>query len=349
MKRLFPLFYSVLLALLSSCSSETFNDKYSSGVVMTVSGFYQTITIGNTTVWVTIDEDNNNSMFFHDEPIYCKAYGTGFFVDKNGLIATNAHNINPWYDYNEDSIKNVVKNVFLQKKDEAQKEIDANNKQIAALDAKKILCQDESIDQAEAMAAINRFDDEIERYRRKNENGYKAIIKLDSLLQQPISLGYDLSIHIIYNGDVVESEKDLYECKVYRTDNAHDLALIKLADDEETPKECAVLEIEEASSDNGVIEVDDVVYMIGFNDGVDLGETKEGYKSQMTRGYVSQLTDETEFLYSIPTLNGSSGSPILNKDGKVVGVHHAGYALKQGFNSGIYSKWLKKLLRPLGI
>ena len=55
------------------------------------------------------------------------------------------------------------------------------------------------------------------------------------------------------------------------------------------------------------------------------------------------------FLYSIPTLNGSSGSPILNKDGKVVGVHHAGYALKQGFNSGIYSKWLKKLLRSLGI
>ena len=116
MKRLFPLFYSVLLALLSSCSSETFNDKYSSGVVMTVSGFYQTITIGNTTVWVTIDEDNNNSMSFHDEPIYFEAYGTGFFVDKNGLIATNAHNINPWYDYNEDSIKNVVKNVFLQKK-----------------------------------------------------------------------------------------------------------------------------------------------------------------------------------------------------------------------------------------
>lgn len=199
------------------------------------------------------------------------------------------------------------------------------------------------------MAAINKFDDEIERYRRKNENGYKAIIKLDSLLQQPISLGYDLSIYIIYNGDIVESEKDLYECRVYRKDDFHDLALIKLADDEETPKECAVLEIEEASSDNGVIEVDDVVYMIGFNEGEKLGETKEGYKSQMTRGYVSQLTDETEFLYSIPTLNGSSGSPILNKDGKVVGVHHAGYAFKQGFNYGIYSKWLKKLLRPLGI
>jgi len=48
-------------------------------------------------------------------------------------------------------------------------------------------------------------------------------------------------------------------------------------------------------------------------------------------------------LYSIPSLGGSSGSPVFDKSGKLVAVNYAGFNTTQSFNYGILAKYLKTL------
>ena len=59
---------------------------------------------------------------------------------------------------------------------------------------------------------------------------------------------------------------------------------------------------------------------------------------------MSQQPDEDRVMYTIPVLNGSSGSPVLNLWGELVAVNFAGVDGKQGFNFGIPLKQIRKFL-----
>ena len=87
--------------------------------------------------------------------------------------------------------------------------------------------------------------------------------------------------------------------------------------------------------------------MIGFNQGTEIGTTEDGLKNQLTQGTVSQTPDNNKVLYSIPTLPGSSGSPIIDEWGNLVAINFAGIENTQSFNYGILSKHLKKLIKSL--
>lgn len=49
-------------------------------------------------------------------------------------------------------------------------------------------------------------------------------------------------------------------------------------------------------------------------------------------------------LYTIPSMPGSSGSPIFDVYGRVIGVNFAGYLETQSFNFGIQPKQIKNFL-----
>jgi V8-like Glu-specific endopeptidase len=83
--------------------------------------------------------------------------------------------------------------------------------------------------------------------------------------------------------------------------------------------------------------------MTGFNLGPALAITKEGVKSQFNNGTISQKTED-RLMYSIPALPGSSGSPVINRQGQLVAINYAGLNGTQGFNYGIRVKHLKNLL-----
>ena len=85
------------------------------------------------------------------------------------------------------------------------------------------------------------------------------------------------------------------------------------------------------------------LFMTSFNLGPTLALTKEGIKSQFNSGSISQRTNE-RIMYSIPTLPGSSGSPVVNLQGQLVAINYAGLNGTQNFNYGIRVKYLKELI-----
>ncbi len=84
--------------------------------------------------------------------------------------------------------------------------------------------------------------------------------------------------------------------------------------------------------------------MIGYNAGIQLANTSQGIKAQLTRGNVSQEPDDNRLLYTIPTLSGSSGSPVVDEYGNLVAVNFAKVSDTQNFNFGIVAKRIKEFL-----
>jgi V8-like Glu-specific endopeptidase len=86
----------------------------------------------------------------------------------------------------------------------------------------------------------------------------------------------------------------------------------------------------------------DKLTMIGFNLGPALALTEEGILSQCTSGMISQERENC-YMYSIPSLHGSSGAPVLNQKGELVAINFAGLSATQNFNYGIKVKYLSEL------
>lgn len=86
------------------------------------------------------------------------------------------------------------------------------------------------------------------------------------------------------------------------------------------------------------ITVNEPLYMIGYNAGIQLASTSQGIKAQLTSGNVSQESDGVRLLYTIPTLGGSSGSPVVDEYGNLVAVNFAKVSNTQNFNFGIVAQ-----------
>jgi S1-C subfamily serine protease len=143
---------------------------------------------------------------------------------------------------------------------------------------------------------------------------------------------------------------DFSECVALKKANEDeiDLAIIQLKN-KRTP-----LNIKYTFSLNNDIKLEkpnlnDNVYMIGFNHGISLANTGNGIKSQFTQGTITQDPDINRILYSLPTLPGSSGSPIIDKWGNLIAVNFAKTSDFQGFSFGIPSIKLTALYNDSSI
>ena len=173
-----------------------------------------------------------------------------------------------------------------------------------------------------------------------------------------IEIHQTYSVSIAYNGTRAEADSGFYDCTLIAENEDADLALLQL-DGKKTPEGKHIFEVTDGDplSDYSLTDKlgkfvgndkNSELIMIGFNLGPVLAQTSQGLKAQVTTGAVSQ-EDDNRLMYTIPALHGSSGSPVVNRKGELVGVNFAGLDMTQNFNYGIKVRRLYDLMEKGGL
>lgn len=360
----FQLLMGLVLLLLTSCggsksterqklSPEQIESKFASGVVLIKNSYYYTLSFngGKAFYFTGLDKDGDpeNLTLEPSELTPATAFGTGFIISKDGLIATNSHVASPSVDIA--SARSSIMNFFRSMANEWTREINDINEKLGILQLAII-----SADSYSYKRQYQQMYDELVKERDSTQEAVNAVHSLGGM-------DYDAILHtdlgIAYNDTHVTNMSDFHSCVTVADDPSHDLAIIQLKD-KTTPEGKHIFKIpkgknssnSEEENENGNskqkgVKVGKKLFMIGFNLGPTLALTNQGVKAQVTSGEVSQNTDDSRIMYTISTLHGSSGSPIIDEYGKLVAINYAGLDITQNFNYGIKARHLKKLLNKL--
>lgn len=315
-------------ALLSSCnktmSQEELNDKVSSGVVLIFNSYYYSITFPNgEELFFTSIEDGKLADLTDDEEAIKNASngssGTGFFISEDGLILTNRHVARPEVD--DEELKDVLKGLKRYLKTMYSESMD------------KLATQYEQYEGNSAMQAkcVELYKD----YKKARE-------EIDDMDMNEVEVTTHTEIYVAFNDSHIVKLEDLTKCDIIAVseDEKVDLAMIQLKDGE-TPEGSYIFKLKDKEEE---LTMDEKLYMIGYNKGLTISKTVQGIRSQIYSGNITQKGDGEKILYSIPSLPGSSGSPVVDEYGNLVAVNFAGFTGTQNFNYGIPSNRVREFL-----
>lgn len=344
----------VFSVLVCSCMNDARKDAenvYATGVVLIRNTGYYTVKLDNGMAFYfsgfSDDGKLENLVADEDSVKGYEFYGTGFFVSADGKIATNAHVVTPPVSY--DDVKGNLNAVLDEMRDDMMNEYEDYKRQA------------EEVKQESLKKIMSGSDYSVERelysmIQERMARCLKLYDELESITVSDIEITQTYSIGVAYNGTYAESDSDFYDCNLIAESEDVDLALLQL-EDKNTPKGRYIFNVVDGDplSDYTLFEKvsrfvgDDKnseLLMIGFNLGPVLAQTSQGLKAQVTTGAVSQ-EDDNRLLYTIPALHGSSGSPVVNRKGELVGVNFAGLDMTQNFNYGIKVRRLYDLMKKV--
>lgn len=336
-----------------------------SGVVLVLNKFYYEVSMpsGQKLYFTGIDKDGDLEGFTADEQEVKQhpgmLNGTGFFISDTGMLLTNRHVAATEIDEKQlhANLQRIVRAVIMQCAYASQQleiqydQLEQQRQQliaysqvhgtVPAAEMQQILTEQARLKQLyeQVMTTAQRM--------RYNTN------------LSDINLRVVCEIGISYDGVKVQSPADFLQrnpCQIVKISdkNDADLALLQLKS-KKTPANAHVFTFAGEGNkkffngDEGEekLRIDQQLYMIGYNAGLVLATTEKGISAQMTSGRITQTPDGDRVLYSIPTVQGSSGSPILNEWGNVVAVNFAKLAGSDNFNFGIPVSRVREFLKDV--
>lgn len=318
--------------------------EMSSGIVLILNTSYYEMKLSNGTSWyfTSIDEKTGEleNLAFSEEDIkVTRSTGTGFFISEDGMIATNNHVVTG--DVTEKTAKRNLKSLLKSLKTSAAEKYNSlkeyDGKLIEQMQYKAVNGLDYSSEYAES--------NKVETAMKQYASLYNEVADIDVSDTELIPHNF---VGVAYNDTYVSGYSDFIECVVKDTDPEHDVAIIQLKD-KRTPDGRYIFEVPEEDmletysfADKIGTDKNDKLVMMAFNYGTSLAFTKEGIRAQCTSGQLSQ-EDTEKIMYTIPSLHGSSGAPVVNLKGELVAVNFAGIDITQNFNYGMKAKYLYQL------
>ena len=344
------LLFFVTMFVLCGCKKdpqEIFNEQ-KSGVVLICNEFYYDIALssGSHIYFSGLDADGDFLNLTFDLPEIKKnpniLNGTGFFIDNTGRILTNRHVVAPEID--KATVRQNLNAIIEGYAEYIESLQDSMSQRYQAIQdyAQQSLFQDSMGDVYTTLD-----DDEIQMLRQEAESLEEQYSQAENIKEEVRSniLGYNFTIKlhsqfgVAYDGSNVNSWDDFMKnpCELLQVsqDANSDLALLQLKS-KVTPSGKYIFDYtqyDENADDN--LKVNQTLYMIGYNHGVVLAKTNTGINAQFTSGTVTQNPDGNRIVYSIPAMEGSSGSPIVDEYGNLIAVNFAGSKGSDNFNFGI--------------
>lgn len=372
----------------NSYTQEQLYEQTSSGVVLIQNTYYYKITLSNNGFYSTnyvfsklqdgelknISHTISNNFNEVNDTIKSTTFGTGFIISPRGTIVTNSHVINP--TTNKNLIYQALIRYLKEQIDYCNQQLEETRNRLEIFereirDNKKLDSQGYAM-MMEGIQSSRKWIDTFTQYRNNR-------IRDLSLSNFDVELCSE--IKITYNGSHITSSNDLIDCFVVKDVPNYDLGIIQIADGSNFWNVCKLGEAPKWSYEqmevgwsnihnagtiswftipqdkyifnlyNNETHNDEEIklYMIGFNQGPTLALTNNGIKAQITQGYISQNTDSIKIMYSIPALQGSSGSPVVNQYGELVAINFAGINGTQGFNYGIRVERLREIVNDQSV
>ena len=323
-------------------------EEQKSGVVLICNQFYYDITLynGNHLYFSGLDDDGDFANLTADLAEIKKSpailNGTGFFIDHSGRILTNRHVVAPQID--KEAVRKNVNTIIegYASYIEALQDSMAQRYQAIQAYAQESVYQDSEGNSYTSMSQdeVSTLESELESLKEQYAEAQNLKNDIRSnILNNNFSIQLHSEFGIAYDGSNMGSWDDFMKtpCRLLRVsqDANSDLALLQL-NKGATPRDVYVFTIDDdniAACDH--LEINQQLYMIGYNAGPQLANTRRGIQVQMTSGKVTQLPDGERVLYSIPTVQGSSGSPVVSESGALVAVNFAKLVGSDNFNFGI--------------
>ena len=347
-----------LLLVMTSCGNkaeDAIERDMASGVVLVQNQSYIEVVLpdGESVYFSSYDEDEGLTGYSTEEDSVERttSFGTGFFISDRGEIATNNHIVASSITDKEiisavSSAIDVVKMAAYELYRESREQYDELIAHRSDIQLAYLVDEISDYEYEQYNLAIDEAKSEMDEY----ESTYSAL-NLTNMNDCEVIRHTEISI--AYNDTHITSTSDFIPCVVTKSDAEHDLAVIQLKD-KHTPGSKYVFEVpdkdplvtytwQEELTKKFSEDKNSRQYMTSFNLGPLLSLTPEGVIAQFNDGHVSQKTSD-HIMYSIPALPGSSGSPVVNRQGQLVAINFAGLNGTQNFNYGIRVKYLNNLI-----
>ena len=238
------------------------------------------------------------------------ACGTGFFISQDGKLVTNLHVAKNWmYKKDLENIKKELQIAFY-----------ALGNEVTA-------------------TATSKYDIEFSSLITSKANSIEVIPVVDE-------------IYVIPNGKVISPENAISATIIAASDNIHvDVAVIQL-NTEKLPEDTDY--VKKVLSSDEDVKVGDEVFVYGFPKAIGLQLSGEKIlennriklEAYLTDGSVIRSGNDVNFEHNVMVEKGSSGSPIFNSKGVLVGVVSASHLNTENpnYNIGINASLINEVL-----